>query len=92
MRLCVFFSATEEPELCSGSSELPEDDDLSLMSDAEEMDLLGEIFDTLNTQSSREPGLLYSTRSLDFFGSDSSEFISRVRPFNNKIQVPVKTK
>ncbi|KAA0721780.1 DENN domain-containing protein 1B [Triplophysa tibetana] len=69
--------ATEEPDQCSGYSELPEDDDLSLMSDTEEMDLLGEIFDTLNTQSSREPGLLYSTRSLDVFGSDNSEFISR---------------
>ncbi|XP_057187944.1 DENN domain-containing protein 1B isoform X2 [Triplophysa rosa] len=69
--------ATEEPEQCSGSSELPEDDDLSLVSDAEEMDLLGEIFDTLSAQSSREPGLLYSTRSLDVFGSDSCEFISR---------------
>ncbi|XP_051559068.1 DENN domain-containing protein 1B isoform X2 [Myxocyprinus asiaticus] len=67
---------TEGLEQCSGSSELQEDDDLSLLADPEEMDLLGEIFDTLSAQSSREPGLLYGTRSLDLFSSDSSEFIS----------------
>ncbi|XP_051982652.1 DENN domain-containing protein 1B isoform X2 [Xyrauchen texanus] len=67
---------TEDLEQCSGSSELQEDDELSLLADPEEMDLLGEIFDTLSAQSSREPGLLYGTRSLDLFGSDSSEFIS----------------
>lgn len=87
--MCVC-SATDESEQCSGPSELPEDDDFSLVSDAEEMDLLGEIFDTLSAQSSREPGLLYSTRSLDVFGSDSSDFISRVRPFNNHILKPQK--
>ncbi|XP_055060083.2 DENN domain-containing protein 1B isoform X4 [Misgurnus anguillicaudatus] len=70
-------NTTEEPEQCSGSSELQDDDDLSLMADPEEMDLLGEIFDTLSAQSSREPGLLYSTRSLDLFSSDSTDFISR---------------
>ncbi|XP_059409008.1 DENN domain-containing protein 1B-like isoform X1 [Carassius carassius] len=69
-------SATEGPEQCSASSDLQEDDDLSLLADPEEMDLLGEIFDTLSAQSSREPGLLYSTRSLDLFSSDSSDFIS----------------
>ncbi|XP_051560216.1 DENN domain-containing protein 1B-like [Myxocyprinus asiaticus] len=67
---------TEGLELCSGSSELQDDDELSLLADPEEMDLLGEIFDTLSAQSSREPGLLYGTRSLDLFSSDSSEFIS----------------
>ncbi|XP_062395869.1 DENN domain-containing protein 1B isoform X2 [Sardina pilchardus] len=46
--------------------------------DPEEMDLLGEIFDTLSAQSSSERGLLYATRSLDLFGPDSSaDFISR---------------
>lgn len=69
-------SVTESPDQCSGTSDLQEDDDLSLLADPEEMDLLGEIFDTLSAQSSREPGLLYSTRSLDLFSSDSSEFIS----------------
>ncbi|XP_043094031.1 DENN domain-containing protein 1B isoform X2 [Puntigrus tetrazona] len=76
-------SATEGPEQCSGASDLQEDDDdddddddLSLVADPEEMDLLGEIFDTLSAQSSREPGLLYGTRSLDLFSSDSSEFIT----------------
>ncbi|KAF4118187.1 DENN domain-containing protein 1B isoform X2 [Onychostoma macrolepis] len=69
-------NVTESPDQCSGTSDLQEDDDLSLLADPEEMDLLGEIFDTLSAQSSREPGLLYSTRSLDLFSSDSSEFIS----------------
>uniref|UniRef100_A0A8C1WUG6 Si:dkey-76b14.2 n=1 Tax=Cyprinus carpio TaxID=7962 RepID=A0A8C1WUG6_CYPCA len=69
-------SVTESPEQCSGTSDLQEEDDLSLLADPEEMDLLGEIFDTLSSQSSREPGLLYGTRSLDLFSSDSSEFIS----------------
>lgn len=59
------------------SDDLAEDEEFS-MADLEEMDLLGEIFDTLNTQSSTEPGLLYSTRSLDVFTSDCTEFISRV--------------
>ncbi|XP_052401154.1 DENN domain-containing protein 1B isoform X2 [Carassius gibelio] len=69
-------SVTECPEQCSGTSDLQEEDDLSLLADPEEMDLLGEIFDTLSSQSSREPGLLYGTRSLDLFSSDSSDFIS----------------
>lgn len=55
-----------------------EDDELSMMPDLEEMDLLGEIFDTLSCQTVTEPGLLYSTRSLDLFGSDCTDFISRV--------------
>ncbi|XP_056311831.1 DENN domain-containing protein 1B isoform X2 [Danio aesculapii] len=70
--------AVDAPDQCSGSSDVQEEEeeDFSLLADAEEMDLLGEIFDTLSAQSSREPGLLYGTRSLDLFCSDSSEFIS----------------
>lgn len=60
------------------SDDLTEQEEFSMMADLEEMDLLGEIFDTLNTQSSTEPGLLYSTRSLDVFTSDCTDFISRV--------------
>lgn len=59
------------------SDDLTEEDEFSMMADLEEMDLLGEIFDTLSTQSSTEPGLLYSTRSLDVFTSDCTDFISR---------------
>lgn len=51
----------------------------SLLCDPEEMDLLGEIFDTLSTRSSHERGLLYGTRSLDLFGSDSHDYIMKVR-------------
>ncbi|XP_009293530.1 DENN domain-containing protein 1B isoform X3 [Danio rerio] len=71
-------SAADAVDQCSGSSDVQEEEeeDFSLLADAEEMDLLGEIFDTLSAQSSREPGLLYGTRSLDLFRSDSSEFIS----------------
>ncbi|XP_039503086.1 DENN domain-containing protein 1B isoform X2 [Pimephales promelas] len=68
-------SVTESAE-CSGTSDLQDEDELSLLADPEEMDLLGEIFDTLSAQSSREPGLLYGTRSLDLFSSDSSDFIT----------------
>lgn len=60
------------------SDDLTEEDEFSVMADLEEMDLLGEIFDTLSTQSSTEPGLLYSTRSLDVFTSDCTDFINRV--------------
>ncbi|KAL7845315.1 hypothetical protein AOLI_G00235070 [Acnodon oligacanthus] len=69
----------EESQIESGSSagDLQEDPDLSVLPDPEEMDLLGEIFDTLSAQSSREPGLLYGTRSLDLFNSDCTDFITR---------------
>lgn len=60
------------------SDDLTEEEELSMMADLEEMDLLGEIFETLNTQSTTEPGLLYGTRSLDVFTSDCTDFISRV--------------
>ncbi|XP_051897820.1 DENN domain-containing protein 1B-like isoform X2 [Pristis pectinata] len=48
----------------------------------EDMDLLGEIFDTLSTQTAHDKGLLYGTRSLDFFNLDSMEDIRRVRGTN----------
>ncbi|XP_028821316.1 DENN domain-containing protein 1B-like [Denticeps clupeoides] len=54
-----------------------EEPDALLLPDPEEMDLLGEIFDTLSSQTSREHGLLYATRSLDLFGPDSADFITR---------------
>ncbi|KAI3352915.1 hypothetical protein L3Q82_019489, partial [Scortum barcoo] len=49
----------------------------SLLCDSEEMDLLGEIFDTLSSRSSHERGLLYGTRSLDLFGPDSHDYITK---------------
>ncbi|KAL2086311.1 hypothetical protein ACEWY4_017370 [Coilia grayii] len=62
------------------SLELEEEEEESpLLPDPEEMDLLGEIFDTLSAQSTSERGLLYGTRSLDLFGPDgSTDFISRI--------------
>ncbi|XP_038127740.1 DENN domain-containing protein 1B isoform X2 [Cyprinodon tularosa] len=59
-------------------SELPkeeEEGDDSPLCDPEEMDLLGEIFDTLSSRSSHDRGLLYGTRSLDLFGPDSHDYI-----------------
>ncbi|KAG7270780.1 hypothetical protein CRUP_019420, partial [Coryphaenoides rupestris] len=50
-----------------------------LLYDPEAMDLLGEIFDTLGSRSSREHGLLYGTRSLDLFGPDSQDYIIKDR-------------
>ncbi len=50
----------------------------SVLCDSEEMDLLGEIFETLSSRSSHERGLLYGTRSLDLFGPDSHDYITKV--------------
>ncbi|XP_045902913.1 DENN domain-containing protein 1B-like [Micropterus dolomieu] len=54
-----------------------EDGEDSMLCDPEEMDLLGEIFDTLSSRSSHERGLLYGTRSLDLFGPDSHDYITK---------------
>ncbi|XP_061088126.1 DENN domain-containing protein 1B [Conger conger] len=51
--------------------------DGDLLTDPEEMDLLGEIFDTLSCRSVHERGYLYGTRSLDLFGPDSADYITR---------------
>lgn len=56
-----------------------EEGEESLLCDPEEMDLLGEIFDTLSSRSSHERGLLYGTRSLDLFAPDSHDYITKVR-------------
>ncbi|XP_029363254.1 DENN domain-containing protein 1B isoform X2 [Echeneis naucrates] len=67
------------------SSELQKDDDEeddTLLCDEEEMDLLGEIFDTLSSRSSHDRGVLYGTRSLDLFGPDSHDFITKYGPAN----------
>uniref|UniRef100_A0A3B5M581 DENN domain containing 1C n=1 Tax=Xiphophorus couchianus TaxID=32473 RepID=A0A3B5M581_9TELE len=53
-----------------------EDEVDSPLCDSEEMDLLGEIFDTLSSRSSHDRGLLYGTRSLDLFGPDSHDYIN----------------
>ncbi|XP_078541520.1 DENN domain-containing protein 1C isoform X3 [Lissotriton helveticus] len=47
-----------------------------------EIDLLGEIFDTLSTQASSEKGLLYGTQSLDFFSLEDSSFIKTIKSMN----------
>ncbi|KAJ8362950.1 hypothetical protein SKAU_G00117810 [Synaphobranchus kaupii] len=54
-----------------------DDADGDLLPDPEELDLLGEIFDTLSSRSIHERGLLYGTRSLDLFGPDSADYITR---------------
>ncbi|KAG8015204.1 DENN domain-containing protein 1C, partial [Nibea albiflora] len=54
-----------------------EEGEESLLCDPEEMDLLGEIFDTLSSRSCHERGLLYGTRSLDLFGPDSHDYITK---------------
>ncbi|XP_043970382.1 DENN domain-containing protein 1B isoform X1 [Gambusia affinis] len=59
-----------------------EDEDDSPLCDSEEMDLLGEIFDTLSSRSSHDRGLLYGTRSLDLFGPDSHDYIIKRGPGN----------
>lgn len=72
----------DEPDselLKDGEEEEEEDGDESPLCDSEEMDLLGEIFDTLSARSSHDRGVLYGTRSLDLFGPDSHDFITKVR-------------
>ncbi|KAG9337248.1 hypothetical protein JZ751_029533 [Albula glossodonta] len=54
-----------------------EEADGELLPDPEELDLLGEIFDTLSSRSAHERGLLYGTRSLDLFSPDSSDYFTR---------------
>ncbi|XP_064416761.1 DENN domain-containing protein 1B isoform X2 [Latimeria chalumnae] len=60
----------------------PPDDIEGSFLEKESMDLLGEIFDTLSTQMSRDKGLLYGTRSLDFVGLEDSDYIRRVKSIN----------
>lgn len=73
------FADGEEISFHLNLGEELEEPESPLLPDPEEMDLLGEIFDTLSAQSTSERGLLYGTRSLDLFGADSSvDFISRV--------------
>ncbi|KAM9769279.1 DENN domain-containing protein 1B isoform 2-T2 [Menidia menidia] len=71
-------AAEPNPELQKDGDE--EDD--SPLCDQEEMDLLGEIFDTLSSRSSHERGLLYGTRSLDLFGPDSHDYFTKYAPGN----------
>lgn len=78
-----------EPDSELQKDEQEEED--SLLCDSEEMDLLGEIFDTLSSRSSHERGLLYSTRSLDLFGSDSHDYIMKVRRSGINIQTHTHT-
>uniref|UniRef100_A0A3Q2P857 DENN domain containing 1C n=1 Tax=Fundulus heteroclitus TaxID=8078 RepID=A0A3Q2P857_FUNHE len=59
-----------------------EEEEDSPLCDSEEMDLLGEIFDTLSSRSSHDRGLLYGTRSLDLFGPDSHDYIIKHGPAN----------
>nr|XP_054599448.1 LOW QUALITY PROTEIN: DENN domain-containing protein 1B [Nothobranchius furzeri] len=72
--------AAEEPD-CELQKDEDEGDD-SPLCDSEEMDLLGEIFDTLSSRSSHDRGLLYGTRSLDLFGPDSHDYITKRCPAN----------
>nr|XP_020508591.1 DENN domain-containing protein 1B-like isoform X2 [Labrus bergylta] len=65
-----------EPD--SGLQKDEEEGQDSPLCDPEEMDLLGEIFDTLSSRSYHERGILYGTRSLDLFGSDSQDYITKV--------------
>ncbi|XP_013876752.1 DENN domain-containing protein 1C [Austrofundulus limnaeus] len=71
----------DEPDSELQKDEEEEGDD-SPLCDPEEMDLLGEIFDTLSARSSHDRGLLYGTRSLDLFGPDSHDFIMKHGPAN----------
>lgn len=81
---CVFINRAVSGPATEPHSEFQKDEeeDDSLLCDSEEMDLLGEIFDTLSSRSSHDRGLLYGTRSLDLFGPDSHDYITKVRRTN----------
>lgn len=66
-----------EAQTVGEGEEEEEEEGASLLSDPEEMDLLGEIFDTLSSRSSHERGLLYGTRSLDLFGPECHDYITK---------------
>ncbi|XP_075896247.1 DENN domain-containing protein 1B [Nelusetta ayraudi] len=69
--------AVSRPDSELHKDEEEEEEEDELLCDSEEMDLLGEIFDTLSSRSPHERGLLYGTRSLDLFGSDSHDYIMK---------------
>ncbi|KAM9314712.1 DENN domain-containing protein 1B isoform 2-T2 [Pholidichthys leucotaenia] len=74
------FDESDSGSVAEPDSEMQKDEEEeedSPLCDPEEMDLLGEIFDTLSSRSSHERGLLYGTRSLDLFGSDSYDYITK---------------
>ncbi|XP_061686990.1 DENN domain-containing protein 1B isoform X2 [Syngnathoides biaculeatus] len=71
---------TPDSEVQKGEEE---DEEESFVCDSEEMDLLSEIFDTLGSRSSHDCGLLYGTRSLDLFGPDTNDYITKLRPVNS---------
>lgn len=71
--------SVDEPDSELQKDDEDEEGDESPLCDSEEMDLLGEIFDTLSARSSHDRGVLYGTRSLDLFGPDSHDFITKVR-------------
>lgn len=80
--LCVSLSSPDNG--VQGAADDPDEpEDFNFLSGSSEMDLLGEIFDTLSTQTCQERGLLYGTRSLDLFSSDSSDYIQRVSPVSH---------
>ncbi|XP_029440641.1 DENN domain-containing protein 1C isoform X2 [Rhinatrema bivittatum] len=62
----------------SDADQLPELED-DFLEEEEELDLLGEIFDTLSTQASGEQRILYGTRSLDFFTLEDNSYMTRVK-------------
>lgn len=77
--MCVWVSfRTPDTQQSVTDGTQPDDLDSELVPDPEEMDLLGEIFDSLSLRSSHDRGLIYATRSLDLFGPDTTDFITRV--------------
>ncbi|XP_030050562.1 DENN domain-containing protein 1C [Microcaecilia unicolor] len=66
-----------EQETSMIASDLDQEFEENLL-EQEELDLLGEIFDTLSTQASGER-VLYGTRSLDFFNLDEGSYMTRVK-------------
>ncbi|XP_069460450.1 DENN domain-containing protein 1C isoform X2 [Ambystoma mexicanum] len=78
-------SWVSESDVSASTEDNPESADTSNVQSMEdhfldtgEIDLLGEIFDTLSMRATSERGLLYGTQSLDFFNLEDSSFIKKL--------------
>nr|XP_033779300.1 DENN domain-containing protein 1B-like [Geotrypetes seraphini] len=67
----------DEQEISMTASDLDQELEENFL-EQEELDLLGEIFDTLSTQVSGER-VLYGTRSLDFFNLEEDSYMTRAK-------------
>ncbi|KAM4676614.1 DENN domain-containing protein 1C [Discoglossus pictus] len=74
---------TPEKEDKAVESVVEDDDDEFSLLETESMDLLEDIFETLNTRAPDEERALYGTHSLDFFNLDDNQYFTRFQSINS---------